>query len=156
MKIPLSRGMFAEVSEEDYESVSKLKWHVSANGRRFYATHRFGWKGKSVSMHRFILNPNTGDDVDHINGNGLDNRRSNLRTVTRTQNLQAFQQPRKNKTSRFRGVCWSRCDECWKAQIQVNKVNVQLGRYADEKLAAGAYNEAASRFFGKFAQLNML
>ncbi len=99
--IPLTRRKAAIVDAEDYEILRKFKWHSLHNGKKTYAYHSFG--GKNISMHRIIMKEPKGFVVDHIDGNGLNNTRRNLRVCTWYQN-QLNSRPR-GKTSRYKGVC---------------------------------------------------
>lgn len=104
-------------------------------------------------MHRHILSARKGQKVDHINRNSLDNRKSNLRLASSSQNA-ANSKRLKNSKSLYRGVSWdSRCQK-WLAQIQVKRKNLFLGRFHCIKQAAKAYNSAAIEFFGEYARLN--
>jgi hypothetical protein len=100
-------------------------------------------------MHRLIMNAPIGYDVDHINHNGLDNRRCNLRVCTRTQN-QANSKPRK-KSSKYKGVSWSNSENKWRAFIRINGKGKTIGRFDSELDAAEAYNNEAKKCFGEFA-----
>jgi hypothetical protein len=102
-------------------------------------------------MHRFLLQPPPGLEVDHINGDRLDNRRINLRIATRSQN--AMNRPRtRTNTSGFKGV--SRLGSLWCAQIKLEGKLHYLGRYADPAEAARAYDVAAKIMFGQYARPN--
>lgn len=103
-------------------------------------------------MHRVITSAQPGMDVDHINGNGLDNRKINLRVCTRSQNLQ--NKPRRPGTSRFKGVYWNTRDLVWRAYISVNRSVTSLGQFRDEVEAAKTYDAAALKHFGPQARLN--
>jgi hypothetical protein len=103
-------------------------------------------------LHRFILDAPSALEVDHINGNGLDCRRSNLRLATHKQNLR--NQAAHSGTSRYKGVSWNRQRNGWDAQICLNGKNRYLGRFRTEVEAAKAYNEGARLHFGEFARLN--
>jgi len=155
--ILLPRGFHTLVDNEDYEVLSQFRWHASESGRRVYA-RRSTWTGlktKMILLHRDLLKPPAGVDVDHINGNGLDNRRSNLRIVTRSQNVQAFQLKRKNLTSRYRGVSWHAQRQKWRAVIHIFGRQKSLGMFVTQKEAAQAYDLAAKRLFREFAQPNL-
>lgn len=153
-RISLSKGKFAIISECDYELVSQIEWHAKRDGRRYYAC---GWVGphesrKLVKLHRFILNPPDDMEVDHINGNGLDCRRENMRVCTKTQNMR---NRRKFKgVSRYKGVDWYGRSNKWRARIRVNGKLLHLGYFEEESAAARAYDLAAIEHFGRFANLN--
>lgn len=161
-KVPLSRGMFALVDDEDFERVSHFKWHaVQTAPGVFYAARsaRFGTKQKMILMHRFLLDAASGIDVDHENRNRLDNRRStNIRLATRGQNLAAKPtldtwQGRK-KTSPFRGVARDKRSGRWTAQISDDGKKRHLGIFDCQEDAARCYDTAAKSLFGTFATLN--
>jgi len=151
-RIMLTRWYFAIVDVEDFEWLSRFRWCVlcSREGNPRYAARREN--NRFVLMHRMIADVPRGMDVDHVNGNGLDNRRHNLRVCTRSENLQNMR-PR-GGSSRFKGVYWHKRDKVWRAYINVNKVRLSLGSFHDEIDAARAYDEAARKDFGDFARLN--
>jgi hypothetical protein len=146
-RIPLSEGHYALVDAADYEWLSKYNWHFQ-NG---YATRQE--RRKTIYMHRQITNPPKGMIVDHINRNKKDNRRANLRTCTRRQNI--LNQPGKRTSiSRFKGVEYRKDrDKCY-ARIRVQGKRLWLGTFSDEVDAARAYDHAAVQHFGPFAHLN--
>lgn len=121
---------------------------------RKIAAMRGGGEVEYVAFHRLILSAPDDMHVDHINGDGLDNRRCNLRLVTRSQNLANQRRVRANKSSRFKGVSWSRTHAKWVASICVDNKQTILGRFDDEVVAAVRYNAAAVQSFGEFAFLN--
>jgi hypothetical protein len=147
-RIPLGNGLFASVDADDYEELSKYKWYASRPGRTVYAICRT--KGRVVYMHRMIMRPRRGYVVDHIDGNGLNNRRCNLRVCTRRQN-QGNQKPR-GGTSRFVGV--SRWHDKWVARIQHRGKQYVLGTFDDEVEAVKARDRKAYELLGEFAHLN--
>jgi hypothetical protein len=154
--VPLTKGQTAVVDESDAPLVQRFKWHaVLSNGRVWYAQTKMwlGGKRRTVMLHRFILSPPPGLDVDHINNDGLDCRRSNLRVCTRRQNL-ANMRPRSDGTSRFKGV--SRLGRKWAAAISPygDGSMYHIGVFEDEADAAVAYDLAARLHFGEFARLN--
>jgi hypothetical protein len=104
-------------------------------------------------LHRVILGVLQGATVDHINGNGLDNRRINLRTCTTAENAHN-QVPQVGGTSAFKGVCWNRAVRKWQAQIKHGGRKKYLGVFASEQDAAKAYDVAANKYFGAFARIN--
>ena len=104
-------------------------------------------------MHNVIMKPSEGFIVDHINGNGLDNRRSNLRIVTRQQNT--FNSVHKGGTSKYKGVALDKESGLWRAYIAKDGKRTWLGRFPDELSAAIAYDKAAKDMFGEYAKLNI-
>jgi hypothetical protein len=156
-KITLKNEKFAIVSPQDYEWLSRHKWCLQKSCQTFYAV-RYAWLGngsrKYISMHREILKVGKEYYIDHINHNGLDNRRENLRPATPRQNAQHRRKSRAKTTSKYRGVYWFKERRKWASQILVNKKNKGLGYYDDEEEAARAYDAAAREYHGEFAELN--
>lgn len=145
--IPLTKGKVTLVDTTDYEWLSLFKWHYS-NGyavRRIYINKR---RDGISRMHREILNAPSEKQVDHINGDGLDNRRSNLRLCTRQENA-------RNSAPRglFKGVEHTTEDR-WCAYIKINGRKKHIGVFADQHTAALAYDHFARRYFGEFARPN--
>lgn len=148
--IALTQGRYAIVDAADYDMLNRYRWCTSGKGRRAYAAR--GHKGKHVSMHRFLMKPPKGMVVDHINGNGLDNRRCNLRICTQQQNL--YNSRPKGKSSRFKGPCWDKSRQKWVVLIRYEGRNHMIGRFDDEIEAARAYDRKAYELFGEYAWLN--
>lgn len=151
--ILLTQDKVAQVDDEDYGPLIKYKWCAFKNGRRFNAVRSVARAGKkqTVYMHRQILKAKRNLEVDHRDGDVLNNQKSNLRLVTSAQNLQAFKRKRYGATSRFRGVSWDRRRRRWVAYIGTSFGHKNLGRFSSEKAAAQAYDSAAIKFFGEFA-----
>jgi hypothetical protein len=153
-EIRLTQGQVAVIDDEDYERISKYKWHAAwdKTTESFVA---MGWvDGKKAYMHRFILGlkPRCGQ-VDHINQNRLDNQKHNLRPASASQNG-ANRRKRKGTISRFKGVCWHARNKKWFARIRVNGMGLHLGNFDNEEEAAMAYDKAAKNAFGEFALTN--
>jgi len=154
--IPLTQGKFAIVDEDDFEKLSPFKWHAyRRKGKTNYYARRGFWKdGKwtVVAMQNVICPPPKGKLVDHKNGNSLDNRKSNLRLCTTSQNAQNKRKMLKKGTSIYKGVYRSR--NRWAAHIGARENRRYLGRFDNEMDAALAYDEVARQRFGEFALVN--
>ena len=152
--IPLGNGGEALVDDEDWASLSVFSWHRNDNG---YVVRGDKSSGRLtlVRMHRQILGAQKEQHVDHINGNRVDNRRSNLRFCTRTQNMWNAGKHAKC-TSKFKGVYWLKATQKWRAKIKVGGKHLSLGCFTDEIEAARAYNAAAKEHFGEYARLNLI
>lgn len=150
-EIILAGGYKTKIDDADAGTVSIYSWHISRNksGNR-YAAANPKWKGPTILLHRLIMRAKKGMDVDHINGDGLDNQRCNLRIATRTQNL-ANMKPRHGK---FKGVSFDKRRWSWKSYISVNNSYVHLGCFATAEGAARAYDAAAVKLHGDFARTN--
>ncbi|MBA7655390.1 hypothetical protein ES703_63294 [subsurface metagenome] len=105
-------------------------------------------------MHRQIMNPPREMLVDHINYNGLDNRKANLRLATLTQNNRHTRRTMNPGSSKYKGVCWYNREKRWAVRITANGKNIPLGYFKDEIEAAKAYDKAARKYHGDFAALN--
>lgn len=145
--IKMTRGFEAIVDDEDFEFLNQLKWHANPIGKRMYAQSGC-WDKKfkkkyNIRMHRFLLKPKSNEQVDHINGNGLDNRRCNLRILSRVQNLRAFNIKRKLCSSIYRGVFWHKGHQRWLASICFNSKAIYVGVFKSENEAALAWNKKA-------------
>ena len=169
MKIQLPSGHTFQVDPEDWELLKGHRWFVLKHGRNFYVRtvrHVPGTPRRHVNilMHRVILGCTSmgglamrpTEHVDHINGNGLDNRRANLRLVTRSQNNQnqTRVKPHKIGISRYKGVVWDRWRNRWAASICFGKKKVFLGRHMLEEDAALSYDRAALAAWGEYAHTN--
>lgn len=156
-EIPLTKGKFAIVDDEDYEELSKYKWQASSIRRNeiCYATRKVivNGKRKEVKMHIVINRTPAGMDTDHINGNGLDNRKENLRTASPSQNAINIGKRKKSGTSSsYKGV--GRNGKKWASVISLNGKKIYLGMYESEIEAARVYDAKAKELYGEFALLN--
>jgi len=153
--IELNKGFTALIDDDDYELVSRYKWYVQKVCYCYYAiAHSKTVNGKrtTLRMHRLITGVNIGTQVDHINHDGLDNTRGNLRTCTQSENQQNKRS--KNGTSKYKGVHLRNGSKKWRSSIRVSKKLIDLGCFTSETEAAIAYNTAAIKYFGEFACLN--
>lgn len=152
--LPLTQGKVALVDTADLPLIADHRWFAAKAREAFYA-HSNGWRdgrGFTIRMHRLLMQPPHGMFVDHINGDGLDNRRSNLRLVTSGENSR--NQKARAGTSRFRGVSWNARSSKWTVIVCVDRRNHFIGQYCDEVEAARAYDAAALRLHGAFARPN--
>jgi hypothetical protein len=150
--IPLSAGRFAQVDDADFDRIAAHRWHVSHNGYAIRRERLPDGRKRVVFMHREIFGGHPDFDIDHADGDRLNNRRANLREATRTQNNAngGF----RGGSSAFKGVCWHRQIQRWVAYINVGGKRKHLGSFDHEQAAAEAYNAAATQFFGGFSRLN--
>jgi hypothetical protein len=159
VSIPLSSrkypGLFAIVDEEDYERVSRHRWHPIKSRRTFYVgTNIRAAEGhKHFLLHRFIMGFPDGVLVDHIDGNGLNCVRGNMRPANDQQNAANRRLP-SNNTSGYKGVFWDGISGKWSARIKVNQEQIALGLYDTAREGAIAYDMMARKYFGAYAHLN--
>lgn len=148
-RIPLSRGQFATVDKEDFESLSRWKWYAwwSKNRKNFYAAR--GYEGSIVWMHRQILQPPKGAKTDHQDGDTLNNRRYNLRVATSPQNAWNQGKNRCN-TSGFKGVSWCSRRNRWLAQIKHKGDRRYIGLFRTKEEAHAAFVAIAKELRGDF------
>ncbi len=153
--IPLSHGKFTIIDTDDYERLKKHKWYTSQDGNHFYAYAYISIanKKKKIFMHRYITSAPKGMVVDHIDGNGLNNLKSNLRICTHAQNVQNSR-PKSNSSSKYKGVFWNKANKYWSATIHKGDMRMYLGGFEKEIDAARAYDKKAAELFGEFAYLN--
>lgn len=163
LEIPLTgkkaQGRVVLIDDNDLELIAPYSWYLWEEVRKRglrgpYALAGIKRDGRwgIIKMHKLI----TGwDRTDHIDGNGLNNQRSNLRPASSQQN-QANSRSVAGSSSLYKGVTWSKDRERWVAQIRVDGKQKHLGRFTDETDAAKAYDDAARRYFGEYARLNFL
>lgn len=160
-KIKLSTGQYTLVDNENFKELSKFAWGTV--GKKYtYAgrgTRKNGVYSK-ILMHRFLMNASKDQMVDHINGNTLDNRKSNLRICSRSKNLQNSK-IRSDSNNKYKGVHKVRTKKdgtvVYSARIQIApNERLYLGNFYNELEAAKAYNKAALKYFGEYANINKL
>ena len=153
--IPLTQGQNAIVDVSDFASLSEFNWHAdwSEKAKTFYARRNVyvGGKNNPMRMHQCITGAK---ETDHINGNGLDNRKENLRACTRTQNNCNRKAQSKN-TSGYKGVYRTANRKRWRVWIGVNGASKYIGTFDTPEQAAKAYDDAAKEMHGDFAKFNM-
>lgn len=155
MEIPLTQGKVALIDAEDYPKIAGYRWRFHCGYARASQYDPASKRSQAVHMSHVILPcpPVKGLEVDHINRNKLDNRKENLRLVTRSQNC-ANRGNFKNSKSQYKGVRWNKKMGLWEAAIRKDNVITNLGAYDDEIAAASAYNEYARKMWGEYAVLN--
>jgi hypothetical protein len=150
--IPLSKGKFAIVDEADFEWLNQWKWTYHSENyayrHEYYGRENGKYNVRTIYMHRLLI---TEGIPEHKNNNGLDNRRSNLRSATQQQNMWN-RKGQKNTSSVYKGV--TKRKEKWEASIKIEGKYKYLGLFEKESEAATAYNMAALRHFREFAHLN--
>lgn len=163
VRIPLTKGYWVVVDKDAYDSLSLLRdgnWHITfGRSKKGYAVKDLplgNGRYRKLALHRYIMGDPAGAEIDHINRNTLDCRRSNLRLSSRYGNNRNATKPKRNaaSSSKYRGVRWRRAKHKWEARIMANWKRYRLGYFDSEKDAAIAYNDAAIRLHGAFAILN--
>lgn len=155
-EILLTQGKIAIVDDEEYFRLSIFKWfaHKQTKAATYYAERNITispGKRKLLAMHTFIITPPPGYQVDHKDGDGLNNQKSNLRLCFCSQN-QANSKMRIDCSSGVKGVHYDHRKRRWIARIQVNKNRINLGTFLNIEEAAEMYEKAARQYFGQFAR----
>jgi hypothetical protein len=152
--IPLTRGLSAIVDDDDYARLAKWSWHA----RNTPAGHSYACRTeivagvkRTIHMHREVDRTPEGFVTDHINRNGLDNRKCNLRTATLSQNHGNAIPQTRNKAG-VKGIYFDRERAKWVADIQFQRKRRRLGRFDRKEDAAAAYGRAAAELFGEFSR----
>jgi len=157
-RIRLTQGQYAIVDVGDHRRLGGYKWFAVRYPRGYYAIRGMkdaSGRQKNMRMHREILEAASDRFVDHINHDGLDNRRVNLRIVTCRQNSWNKRKQRGNCSSRYKGVTWFKRSGKWQARIVRGGKSRLIGYFDDEKAAASAYDAKAEELFGEYAVLNL-
>jgi len=155
MEIKLRTGEICLIDKEDYAVINQHKWYIEGWG---YARRNKKFvngvpDSESLRMHRFLLKPPVGVSIDHINGNKLDNRKSNLRLCTVAQN-NFGRGIKKDNTSGCKGVHFNKPTGKWMARISANGKRKYLGLFETKELAYSSYKKASKELHGDFANLN--
>jgi len=158
MEIELTNNKGVVVIDDcDYDIIKNYHWHLAYGYGKlsFYAqTHlKINSKWTTIKMHQLIMGSPVGK-IDHINHNGLDNRRCNLRICTSQQNSMNARKTTNLRSSIYKGVCWVARRGTWNASIRKNRTLIFIGRFVTEIEAAIAYDNKAVELFGEFACLN--
>lgn len=153
-EIKLTQGKVALVDDADYEELSKHNWCANKGRITFYAGRGVKIKGKHVTipMHRVIMKTPKGMDTDHIDGNGLNNQRENLRICTHAENS-INRGKCKSNTSGYKGVSWHGGGKKWLSKIRVKRKQINLGIFLTKEEAYKAYCEGAKKYHGEFSNV---
>ena len=156
-RIALTQGQYAIVDPDDFPRLAKHKWRIcKTKGKNVLYAERSirlpNGKYSRILMHRCLINVTEGYVIDHINGDGLDNRKANLRLATVAQN--AWNAKKRNPRSGYKGVWFAKEKRLWRAAIVCNRKRIHLGYFSDRTTAAKAYDTAAKKYHGEFAVLN--
>jgi hypothetical protein len=149
IEIPLTKGKFGIIDEEDFFIVSQYRWWAKQKKGKWYVETKID--GKNVSFHRFLMNAPKGTLIDHQDGDGLNNQRSNLRFASSQQNCWNM---KKQVGREYKGVSFRRDRGCYRAYITMEDKYYHLGHFSTAELAATAYDKAAKELFADFANLN--
>ena len=164
-KIPLTKGQVAIVDDEDFEYLSQFKWHFKKGRcKKIGYAARCEYLGKvdgrykqiTILMHKEIMN-SFDHEIDHRDGDGLNNQKFNLRPATSSQNAMNRTKQRFNNgptSSKYKGVYWHSRDKHWVARITVDRRVIPIGIFCTEIDAAMAHDEAALKYHGEFAKIN--
>jgi hypothetical protein len=149
-----NKGQEVLVDDEDFAALSQNGWYVDSGGYAARTVWGGGAPGKKIYMHRVVVGAEAGGKtkVDHINGNKLDNRRSNLRECSHKENIRN-QKLRTNNASGVRGVALLPKTGKWRARIMVDYKERHLGTFETKEQACDAYRLAAARYHGEFARI---
>jgi len=150
--IPLTKGKVAIVDAADYDWLSLLTWSTSQKASGVYACRHV--KRKNIYMHRVITNAPAGKVVDHIDHNGLNNRRCNLRICSAADNSRNSRAKGIGRSSVYKGVSWNKRKGKWSASIKYKRKFYHIGYFDNQIDAAKAYDKMALKLFKKFAYLN--
>jgi len=153
--IPLSKGYEAIIDLIDLPLVQGKKFYLSNTHRSFYAMRSdiVDGKNKTVYLHRLLMGSPVGFEIDHIDGNGLNNRRQNLRITTRAQNARNMRKHVDNKSG-FKGVSWNSEKQKWEGRIHTKEKRVFLGYFESAEIAYKAYVMASENMHGEFGRID--
>lgn len=153
-EIKLTQNKIALVDDEDFDFLNQFKWFAHKVRHVYYADR--DQDDKTIRMHRVLLNiTDKNIHVDHIDGNGLNNQKSNLRISSPKENNRN-RRLNKNNSSGYKGVSFDKKSKKWVAYIKINYKHITLGRFDTKETAAKAYNDAALLYHKEFAKINVI
>lgn len=151
IEVPLTQGQIATVDASDADAVNQFKWSAVRRPGTYYARRTVN--GKHEYLHQFLMKPSEGLVVDHIDGDGLNNSRANLRVCSQAENMRNSRLRAHNKSG-YRGVCWDVSRNRWRAYINSERRSHYLGMFSCPIEAAIARDVAALELHGEYAALN--
>ena len=157
-EIQLTQGKVAVVDDDLFNYLNQFKWFANNINGKFYVVRNITVsknKKNVIYMHRFIMKPNKGMVIDHLDGNTLNNQKNNLRICTHTENMRNSKISINNKSG-YKGVSYQENRNNYRAQIKFNNKTINIGDFIDPIDAAKAYNAAALKYHGEFAHLNKI
>ena len=154
--VTLTKGYEAIIDADDVPMASQFNWQALVFAHTVYAqrctARDIDGKQTSILLHRAIMDAQKGVEVDHICGNGLDNRRANLRFATRSENMCNARMRLKNKSG-YKGVFWHKGNRAWRAKIVLNGIAKELGSFNTPEAAYTAYVKASAEYHGEFGRV---
>lgn len=150
--IELTKDKITVIDFKDYATIKDYKWHSNFQTNKFYArtnVRKSGGGYKGLLLHRFIMQCPTNMDIDHIDGNPLNNCRDNLRVCTRAENARNRGKTKAN-TSGYKGISFMKDRGSWSSKIRVDYKDYHLGFFPTKEEAYGAYCNALNKFHGEF------
>lgn len=156
-EIILTKNKVTFVDDEDFEWLSQWSWQAHFSRGKWYVTRSKRTSTTSniqVSMHREIMRARADEEVDHQDGDGLNNQKYNLRLCMHVQNSKNISKSRNQKSSKYLGVSWNERRQSWVSYIGHNYKMINLGRFKSEEDAAKAHDLAALKYHGEYANLN--
>jgi hypothetical protein len=157
-EIQLTQGKVALVDDDLFEYLNQWKWCANNKNGKFYVVRNITVsknKQNSIFMHRFIMKPDKGMVIDHLDGNPLNNQKNNLRICTHAENMRNSKISINNKSG-YKGVSYQEDRNNYRASIKFNNKKINIGDFIDPIDAARAYNAAALKYHGEFAHINKI
>ena len=154
-KIKLTQGKFALIDDRDFEELNKFKWYAKRIGYIFYAfrnSEKINGKKKTIAMHAVLAGTSKGNVTDHIDGNGLNNQRDNLRVCSQSQNRMNVNKTKSNNSG-YKGVSWHETRKKWRAFIYYGGIQIYLGSFKTKIEAFKIYCVASKKYHKEFSNL---
>ena len=151
--VPLTKGYEAVIDAADAQFVGGWNWFAKVKSRTVYVRRNDFSSGRQITvlLHRVLMDAQDGQDIDHRDGNGLNNQRINLRIATKSQNMHN-QRLRSDNVSGFKGVYWNKAERKWAAAIKLHGKQRHLGCFQTPELASAAREAASTELHGEFGR----